>query len=449
MIIASLNCNKRLGNPKALALIHEWLCINHVDLFLAQEPWSNTRVSPVNLPSYSPLGGNSKVFTWIKNGQAINSPQLIESYWQLLYLDYLVIHNVYLDAYQQITRGDQLAKIKEGLGKVGGRPQIIVGDFNLAPKPEDGLSGERPSKFNGPEDRNRLDDLIKNEGLVDTTCRDVTGGQEFSISRIIKKTQIRFRCDLCLVSDYLFATEAVSVKYDHSVRNPVSGFSDHSALILNLPVTLAPKQSGLQDSLFPLESLGEDDQEFEFCHHKTAMARNSPSTVARLICEGEFITKLDGIKRILDFGCGRGKDVDFYRSKGFDVEGYDPYIPFGFANPPQGIFDLVTIVFVINVLPNCWERLQVIKKAVEYLRRGGYIFLAARSSYAIGMEAQKKGWRQHNDGYWSHEGRGTFQRGINTTEIIALAKRAGLMPHPLSDQIKFDSTVSHLLAVKS
>jgi len=450
MIIASVNCNKRLGNPKAVMLLDQLLVQNDIDLVLVQEPWPHSRTSPVELPFYRSLGGNSNVFAWVKDGYEISKSKVIQPYWQCLSAGYLLIHNVYLDAYQRSTRAQQLTAIKEGLCKFEDRPHVVVGDFNLAPGPEDGLSGGSPSNFNGPEDREPFKNLLRDQKMVDATSQQNLGKQEFTIVRSIAGLQTRFRCDLCLVSDYLFATKTAAVKYDHSVRDRSTGFTDHSALVLDLPVTVARKKKAFQTTLFATGENDCDPEKFEYWPHKTAIARSSPSPAAKLIGDGTLARRLGGIRirRILDYGCGRGRDVEYLRSVGFDVEGYDSYPPFGFDTPPSGSFDLVSLVFVVNILPNCWERLQVVKQAAKHLGPGGYVLLVARSPKAIEMEARPKEWKQHNDGYWSHEGKGTFQRGITTQEMIALVERAGLAPHSVTEEIGFDSATSHLLAWK-
>ncbi|MGZ6616518.1 MAG: methyltransferase domain-containing protein [Solirubrobacteraceae bacterium] len=57
------------------------------------------------------------------------------------------------------------------------------------------------------------------------------------------------------------------------------------------------------------------------------------------------------MRGVLDYGCGRGADLSYFRSLGIDAVGYDPHEPFGFAEPPAGLFMVVTLIFVLNVLP--------------------------------------------------------------------------------------------------
>ena len=53
--------------------------------------------------------------------------------------------------------------------------------------------------------------------------------------------------------------------------------------------------------------------------HLTAIERTSLSFPARILKERK---KLNG--RVLDFGCGVGKDVEILKDQKFDIAGYDP-----------------------------------------------------------------------------------------------------------------------------
>ena len=54
--------------------------------------------------------------------------------------------------------------------------------------------------------------------------------------------------------------------------------------------------------------------------HLTAIERTSLSYPARILLNQK---KIKG--KVLDFGCGIGKDVELLSNKGFDIEGYDPF----------------------------------------------------------------------------------------------------------------------------
>jgi Methyltransferase domain len=125
-------------------------------------------------------------------------------------------------------------------------------------------------------------------------------------------------------------------------------------------------------------------------------------------------------------GCGRGADVEFFRSLGIDTEGYDPRVPFGFAESPTGLFMVVTLIFVLNVLPTVEDRLEAMRQAIARLAPDGVLIVAARSSAAVRSEAARRGWRAWGDGFVSHEGRGTFQHGMDPDEIVGLGEMLGL-----------------------
>jgi methyltransferase family protein len=121
-----------------------------------------------------------------------------------------------------------------------------------------------------------------------------------------------------------------------------------------------------------------------------------------------------------------GADVNYLRSRGIDARGYDPHTPFGFAQPPTGLFTVVTLIFVLNVLPNKEARLETMHEAAAYLAPDGVLIVATRSRAAVQREATRRGWRTQGDGFVSHEARGTFQHGMDAEEIVDLGKAVGL-----------------------
>lgn len=91
--------------------------------------------------------------------------------------------------------------------------------------------------------------------------------------------------------------------------------------------------------------------------------------------------------RILDFGCGTGTDVDFLRSQGFDVSGYDPYYAPG---APAGRFDTILCHYVLNVLlPE--EQVQVLMAVSELLQPSG------RAYFTVRRDIKRSGFRNHTE----------------------------------------------------
>ena len=164
------------------------------------------------------------------------------------------------------------------------------------------------------------------------------------------------------------------------------------------------------------------DQERKFDAHNTAIKRNKPSSVARLLFSSGIIEE-NRVKSIFDFGCGHGDDVRFYREQGLRSEGYDPHPDFGWF-PPEQVeqFDMVTLTFVLNVISDAEERLHVIDTAQSILKDGGIILISTRTSREIEGEARKKSWEPFGDGYISSPTRGTFQTGIDGPDILEMMK---------------------------
>jgi SAM-dependent methyltransferase len=217
------------------------------------------------------------------------------------------------------------------------------------------------------------------------------------------------------------------VDVDHSPRFGDNAFTDHSGLVLRLPVTLEQAVAEEQDTLFSL--LPEPVTEVtarEYQPHKTAMSRRAESSYARFV--GEVLAPRLGLKTVLDHGCGRGSDVEYYRSIGMIADGWDPHPGFGATTEPQGQYDMVTSVFVLNVLPDPWQRIRALQHAAGFLKPHGHLLVVVRSPADIAPRAASAAWAFHHDGYWSSPAKGTFQKGITAAEIIALAWHAGLTP---------------------
>ena len=146
---------------------------------------------------------------------------------------------------------------------------------------------------------------------------------------------------------------------------------------------------------------------------RTAKTRTTPSLTARIVKE-KLVSQLK-IKKILDWGCGKGRDVQFYQKSGLKTTGFDPHEPFGFAQKPKNKFDLVVVSYVINALPSVQERRRCLKDAAEF---GSKMLIVTRSEREVTARANRCGWKKWEDGYWSSETKRTFQKGMTQQEII-------------------------------
>ena len=105
--------------------------------------------------------------------------------------------------------------------------------------------------------------------------------------------------------------------------------------------------------------------------HKTATKRNAPSAPAKWIYDNIGF-ELDP-SDTLDYGCGRGKDVEY-----FGIRGWDPN---GEHEPLKSYDDFTTILcsYVLNVIPDEDERKQVISNIKKHLTWDGIAYLTVRN----------------------------------------------------------------------
>lgn len=104
-------------------------------------------------------------------------------------------------------------------------------------------------------------------------------------------------------------------------------------------------------------------------------------------------------------------------------------------------------MFVLNVLPDPGARIRALQDAAAFVRPGGHVVVVTRSPEEIAKAAAGGSWTAHHDGYWSSEGKGTFQRGVSAAETTALARHAGLAPAAGAAGLPL-SGVSHIVLVK-
>ncbi|AKL71036.1 endonuclease/exonuclease/phosphatase family protein [Streptomyces sp. Mg1] len=448
MLLASINLNKRLGadGPDgARARFAAWLRAHDVAVIVAQEPYKPADRRPPLLHGYVFAGGDGHLATWVREDIAAPAVSAPTAWAQRVELGWLTVLQVHLDAYTSGARTAQLGELAAMASAEGGRPLLICGDFNLAPRPQDGLYDGEVSGFTADTERKALQHLLRSAWLVDTTRPDGEDEAKFTFERLFTGKLSRFRCDLALLSDHLAA--GVSVTTRDEVRTGPEAFTDHSALLLDLPLT--PEAAEPDDVLFAISDLTGKQPAAAgarpYQPHKTAMSRQGASPAARAVT-GHLTGPL-GVRTVLDHGCGRGADVAHYRAAGLESDGYDPHEGFGWPRPEREGYDLVTQMFVLNVLPDPGARIRALQDAAAFVRPGGHVVVVTRSPEEITKAAAGGTWTAHHDGFWSSEGKGTFQRGISAAETTALARHAGLVLAAGSAGLSLPG-VSHVVLVK-
>ena len=135
----------------------------------------------------------------------------------------------------------------------------------------------------------------------------------------------------------------------------------------------------------------------------TAMARRALSRPVQIAIEHEIISETE---TWLDYGCGRGFDVDALTNLGWKVTGWDPVHRKSTKKTPAKI---VSLVYVVNVIEREDERRQVLLDAWKLTKK--CLIIAARLDH----ERDEAHVRPFADGWLTS--RGTFQRFFEQSDL--------------------------------
>ncbi|KAA3601408.1 MAG: class I SAM-dependent methyltransferase [Calditrichaeota bacterium] len=103
--------------------------------------------------------------------------------------------------------------------------------------------------------------------------------------------------------------------------------------------------------------------------HLTVKKRKYLSFPSRFLLENNYLKG-----KVLDFGCGLGKDVEILSQQGINIVGYDPFY---FNSFPKEKFDTIICNYVLNVLlPE--EQAAVLMQISESLKPKGKCFISVR-----------------------------------------------------------------------
>jgi hypothetical protein len=193
MVVASVNAKKRIGAVGARDRIGLWLQRREVTLLVVQEAWRAGGPAPAPPPGMRFLEGDAELAAWIRDGTGRLRVDRPAEWWQTVFVGDLAIHSVHLDPYRAATRVEQLQRLAECLPT---GDNVVLGDFNLAPRLVDGIYGTSLSRFTSAGERRAFAEVLAVHGLADATAGDPP---EFTLSRRIRGSESAFRCDLALV----------------------------------------------------------------------------------------------------------------------------------------------------------------------------------------------------------------------------------------------------------
>ena len=162
--------------------------------------------------------------------------------------------------------------------------------------------------------------------------------------------------------------------------------------------------------------------------HNTAITRKEWSVPGRWLYENFFKKDNITLGSMLDFGAGKSIDSECWKKEAevLDAQAYDKHEQSGFpgrGNRPDGQkFELVTVIFVLNVVETDQDRIKILNDAMQYVKPDGYIFIATRSKKDIANAVKKgKNWTKLPSGaYVSDPRKKTIQCGVDDQDIQSL-----------------------------
>lgn len=137
---------------------------------------------------------------------------------------------------------------------------------------------------------------------------------------------------------------------------------------------------------------------------RTAIRRGQVSRPVRLALERDLITRES---TVLDYGCGRGEDVELLRAAGYQCFGWDPVLR---PDGPLEKADVVNLSYVVNVIENPSEREQALHSAWDHATK--VLVVAARLTVEA---AGQNHLAPYGDGFLTS--RGTFQKFFDQSEL--------------------------------
>lgn len=163
---------------------------------------------------------------------------------------------------------------------------------------------------------------------------------------------------------------------------------------------------------------------------KTAITRKTASVPARMLASRlaqlhEANGEKDVFETVFDYGCGKGKDIEYLSQHFNHADGWDPVHkpepkPFKMKRRHGG-WDFVLLTYVLNVIPK-EDRSSTLHYIRSFLPKWGSALITVRTRQDIDRSRTDK-WKKHEDMYVTTKG--TIQRGFDVFEVMAMVLNAG------------------------
>ncbi len=133
--------------------------------------------------------------------------------------------------------------------------------------------------------------------------------------------------------------------------------------------------------------------------YKTAKARKALPSPTKFLLKCNAI-----IPPVLDFGCGNCHSIN---NKYFVADGYDAHSEFYQTDLKQITatkYDTIICNYVLNTIPECTERENILKTIQLYLAENGLAFITVRNDKPV------NGWGENS--------KGTYQKHITSIPFL-------------------------------
>jgi exonuclease III len=243
MRIASINLQNGLKTADKRARLERWLDAWTPDLLLAQEPCARGTTPPTAVGEYQILGGNGHVAAYMRNAGVLPSVEQVDERVQLVRIGSTAICNAYFPYEPKAARTKLFGLLNRELAARRTPDVLVFGDFNMAPRPEDGRYGDDEAKdWTGVAERAAMRELLEERGLVDVFAERAPPVEPYTFERLNRGKMTRFRCDFVLVSARISTPTTTPLYVAHDTRRGSGRFTDHSGIVIDAPLDEHPGQ---------------------------------------------------------------------------------------------------------------------------------------------------------------------------------------------------------------